>query len=67
MPTTRTTRARAAAASQETPDASAKNSKIPQTTRKPSAVQDKEETQPLAKQVSKSGSKHELEFDIIVT
>lgn len=67
MPTTRTTRARAAAASQETPDASAKNSKIPQTTRKASADKDKEETPLLAKQVGTAGSKHELESDMIVT
>ena len=61
MPTTRTTRARAAAASQDTPDANAKSSKIPQTTRKTSGSKNKEETQTTSRSVSKGITRHDLE------
>jgi hypothetical protein len=52
MPTTRTTRARAAASNQDTPDAAVKSTKIPQTTRKASADKIQEESRPPSRQVS---------------
>jgi hypothetical protein len=52
MPTTRTTRARAAASNQDTPDAAVKSSKIPQTARKASADKIQEGSRPPSRQVS---------------